>query len=96
MAQKLTSSLSFSEDSINTYVDDSGRLGGKFFSYYTYGAGFSEVEIDCLTGDHVVRKVHLTMDIGASLNPAIDIGQIEGAYMQVRTGEVLETSRFPR
>ena len=40
------------------------------------------MEVDCLTGDHQVRRVDIIMDLGASLNPAIDIGQIEGAFMQ--------------
>uniref|UniRef100_A0A1B0DLQ3 Aldehyde oxidase/xanthine dehydrogenase second molybdopterin binding domain-containing protein n=1 Tax=Phlebotomus papatasi TaxID=29031 RepID=A0A1B0DLQ3_PHLPP len=52
------------------------------FYYYTNGAGCSEVEIDCLTGDHQVIRTDIVMDLGSSINPAIDIGQIEGAFMQ--------------
>ena len=55
---------------------------GKLFNYYTYGVGFSKVEVDCLTGDHTVLKTDISMDLGESINPAIDIGQIEGAFMQ--------------
>lgn len=55
---------------------------GKAFNYYTPGAACSEVEIDCLTGDHVVIRTDIVMDLGSSLNPAIDIGQIEGGFMQ--------------
>merc|ERR1719188_1852220 len=55
---------------------------GTPFRYFTYGAACSEVEIDCLTGDMRVLRADLVMDVGNSLNPAIDIGQIEGAYMQ--------------
>lgn len=55
---------------------------GKLYSYYTTGVGVSLVEVDCLTGDHQVLKTDIVMDIGSSLNPAIDIGQIEGAFMQ--------------
>ncbi|GAB0088992.1 Xanthine dehydrogenase [Sergentomyia squamirostris] len=55
---------------------------GRPFNYYTFGAGCSEVEIDCLTGDHQVIRTDIVMDLGSSINPAIDIGQIEGAYMQ--------------
>lgn len=49
---------------------------GKPFSYFTYGAACSLVEIDCLTGDHDVIRTDIVMDVGQSLNPAIDIGQV--------------------
>lgn len=52
------------------------------FNYFTYGVACTEVEIDCLTGDHQVLSTDIVMDLGESLNPAIDIGQIEGAFMQ--------------
>merc|ERR1719429_310271 len=55
---------------------------GKLFNYYTYGVGFSKVEVDCLTGDHHVLRTDIVMDLGESINPAIDIGQIEGGFMQ--------------
>nr|QEO19118.1 rosy [Limnogonus franciscanus] len=55
---------------------------GQAFNYYTFGAACSEVEIDCLTGDHQVITTDIVMDLGESLNPAIDIGQIEGAFVQ--------------
>ncbi|XP_073816384.1 xanthine dehydrogenase-like [Musca autumnalis] len=54
----------------------------RLYSYFTHGVGISVVEIDCLTGDHQVLSTDIVMDIGSSLNPAIDIGQIEGAFMQ--------------
>lgn len=47
-----------------------------------FGVGMSLVEIDCLTGDHLVLQSDIIMDLGQSLNPAIDIGQIEGAFVQ--------------
>ena len=55
---------------------------GRAFNYFTNGAACSVVEIDCLTGDHRVLKTDIVMDVGKSLNPAIDIGQIEGAFVQ--------------
>lgn len=55
---------------------------GEAFNYFTFGFACTEVEIDCLTGDHKVLRSDIVMDLGESLNPAIDIGQIEGAFMQ--------------
>ncbi|XP_055712737.1 xanthine dehydrogenase [Phlebotomus papatasi] len=61
---------------------DFASNSGRPFNYFTFGAGCSEVEIDCLTGDHQVIRTDIVMDLGSSINPAIDIGQIEGAFMQ--------------
>lgn len=61
---------------------DAATNSGHPFNYYTVGSAVSEVEIDCLTGDHQVIRTDIVMDLGSSLNPAIDIGQIEGAFMQ--------------
>ncbi|CAN6312206.1 unnamed protein product [Urochloa humidicola] len=55
---------------------------GNPFLYFTYGAAFAEVEIDTLTGDFHTRTADIVMDLGFSINPAIDIGQIEGAFIQ--------------
>ncbi|KAG6445380.1 hypothetical protein O3G_MSEX003913 [Manduca sexta] len=58
------------------------KNSGNLYEYFTYGVACSEVIIDCLTGDHQVLRSDIVMDVGESLNPAIDIGQIEGAFMQ--------------
>uniref|UniRef100_A0A8C7ANJ9 FAD-binding PCMH-type domain-containing protein n=1 Tax=Neovison vison TaxID=452646 RepID=A0A8C7ANJ9_NEOVI len=55
---------------------------GDPFPYYVYGAACSEVEIDCLTGAHKKIRADIVMDVCCSLNPAIDIGQVEGSFIQ--------------
>ena len=55
---------------------------GRPFYYFAYGAALSEVSIDTLTGEYHVDRTDLLHDVGKSLNPAIDIGQVEGAYIQ--------------
>ncbi|KAF3688302.1 Xanthine dehydrogenase/oxidase Xanthine dehydrogenase [Channa argus] len=55
---------------------------GRAFNYFSYGVACSEVEIDCLTGHHKNLSTTIVMDVGRSLNPAIDIGQVEGGFMQ--------------
>ena len=52
------------------------------FNYFTQGVAVVEAEIDCLTGDHTLPRVDLLMDLGKSINPTLDIGQIEGAFVQ--------------
>ena len=55
---------------------------GRPFYYFAYGVACSEVVIDTLTGEHRILRADILHDCGASLNPALDIGQIEGAYVQ--------------
>jgi xanthine dehydrogenase molybdopterin binding subunit/xanthine dehydrogenase small subunit len=55
---------------------------GKPFHYYAFGAAVSEVELDGFTGMHHLRRVDILHDVGDSLNPSIDRGQIEGGYLQ--------------
>ncbi|XP_075451587.1 xanthine dehydrogenase/oxidase isoform X2 [Ascaphus truei] len=62
--------------------------------YFSYGVACSEVEIDCLTGDHRNLRTDIVMDVGTSLNPAIDIGQIEGAFVQGLGLFTLEELRY--
>ncbi len=57
-------------------------LQGKAFYYFCYGAAVTEVEIDTRTGEWWLQKVDIVHDAGKSINPAIDLGQIEGAYVQ--------------
>jgi xanthine dehydrogenase large subunit len=61
---------------------DKTTLTGRPFFYFSYGAACSEVAIDTLTGESRVLKVDILHDVGASINPAIDIGQIEGGFIQ--------------
>jgi xanthine dehydrogenase large subunit len=55
---------------------------GRPFFYFAYGAALSEVVIDTLTGESRILRADILHDAGASLNPALDIGQIEGGYVQ--------------
>jgi len=59
---------------------DKGK--GRPFFYFAYGAACSEVTVDILTGEMTVRRVDILHDVGRSINPALDIGQIEGAFVQ--------------
>ncbi len=61
---------------------DREKARGRPFFYYAYGASCSEVLIDILTGETKVQRVDVLHDVGRSINPAIDIGQIEGGFVQ--------------
>lgn len=62
------------------FDDKTGR--GRPFYYFAYGAAVSEVLVDTLTGEYKVTRVDILHDCGRSLNPAVDLGQIEGGFIQ--------------
>lgn len=59
---------------------DTGQ--GRPFYYFAYGAACSEVSVDTLTGEYVIERADVLHDVGRSLNPALDKGQVEGAFVQ--------------
>ncbi len=61
---------------------DRARGEGRPFYYFAYGAAVSEVVLDRLTGENRILRVDILHDAGASLNPALDIGQVEGGFVQ--------------
>ena len=61
---------------------DRANVKGKPFFYFAYGACCAEVAIDTLTGETKMLGVDILHDVGSSLNPAIDLGQVEGAFVQ--------------
>ncbi|NMM86432.1 xanthine dehydrogenase molybdopterin binding subunit [Rhodococcus sp. SRB_17] len=61
---------------------DKDKMQGRPFFYFAYGAAASEVVVDTLTGEWKLLRADILHDAGTSLNPAIDIGQIEGAFIQ--------------
>ena len=63
------------------YWDKKTHLGRPFY-YFAYGAAVAEVAIDTLSGETQLLRVDILHDVGTSLNPAIDLGQIEGGFLQ--------------
>mgnify|MGYP000574736236 CR=1 FL=1 len=61
---------------------DKDRMHGRPFYYFAYGAAVSEVIVDLLTGENRLLRADLLHDVGKSINPAIDMGQIEGGFLQ--------------
>jgi xanthine dehydrogenase large subunit len=61
---------------------DRVRARGRPFYYFAYGAAVSEVVVDTLTGEYRLLRADLLHDVGRSINPAIDLGQIEGGFVQ--------------
>jgi len=64
------------------FTFDEAKGKGNAFRYFTQGVACSEVEVDPLTGDYSTLRTDLIMDVGHSISPGIDIGQIEGAFVQ--------------
>ncbi|XP_045916381.1 aldehyde oxidase 6 isoform X2 [Micropterus dolomieu] len=73
---------------------DWDKMEGQPYAYFTFGACCSEVELDCLTGDYRTVRTDIVVDIGRSVNPSVDIGQIEGAFIQGLGLFTLEELKF--
>src|SRR6266568_1518105 len=61
---------------------DAERMQGEPFKYFAYGAAAAEVEVDGFTGAYRLRRADIVHDVGDSLSPLVDIGQIEGGFVQ--------------
>ncbi len=61
---------------------DKAKGWGKPFFYYSYGMAVTEVSVDVLTGRHTVLRTDIVQDVGDSINAGIDMGQVEGGYVQ--------------
>ena len=61
---------------------DPNTLTGRPFFYFAYGAAVTEGLLDTLTGEHKILRVDILHDAGESLNPAVDMGQVEGGFLQ--------------
>ncbi|SEQ93316.1 xanthine dehydrogenase molybdopterin binding subunit [Microlunatus flavus] len=73
---------------------DAERMQGEPFKYFAYGASVSEVEVDGFTGAYRARRVDIVHDVGDSLSPLIDVGQIEGGFVQGAGWLTLEELRW--
>uniref|UniRef100_A0A3B4XFT8 Aldehyde oxidase 1 n=1 Tax=Seriola lalandi dorsalis TaxID=1841481 RepID=A0A3B4XFT8_SERLL len=73
---------------------DWDKMEGQPYAYFTYGACCCEVELDSLTGDYRTVRTDIVVDIGRSVNPSVDIGQIEGAFIQGVGFYTLEELKF--
>ncbi len=73
---------------------DKTRMQGKPFHYFAYGAAVSEVEVDGFTGQYALRRVDILHDVGDSLSPLVDLGQVEGGFIQGLGWLTLEDLRW--
>ena len=73
---------------------DIDRMQGEPFKYFAYGAALSEVEVDGFTGSYRFRRTDIVHDVGDSLSPLIDLGQIEGGFVQGAGWLTLEELRW--
>jgi xanthine dehydrogenase large subunit len=73
---------------------DPKNMRGEPFKYFAYGAAASEVEVDGFTGAYRLRRVDIVHDVGESLSPLIDIGQVEGGFVQGAGWLTLEDLRW--
>ncbi len=73
---------------------DAERMQGEPFKYFAYGAAAAEVEVDGFTGAHRCLRVDIVHDVGDSLSPLVDLGQIEGGFVQGAGWLTLEDLRW--
>jgi xanthine dehydrogenase large subunit len=73
---------------------DAKRMHGEPFKYFAYGVAASEVEVDGFTGAYRLRRVDIVHDVGDSLSPLIDLGQVEGGFVQGAGWLTLEDLRW--
>ena len=73
---------------------DSTAMRGEPFKYFAYGAAAAEVEVDGFTGAYRTRRVDIVHDVGDSLSPLVDLGQIEGGFVQGAGWLTLEDLRW--
>ncbi|MDX3533253.1 xanthine dehydrogenase molybdopterin binding subunit [Streptomyces sp. MB09-01] len=73
---------------------DAKAFQGSPFKYFSYGAAAAEVEVDGFTGTYRIRRVDIVHDVGDSLSPMIDIGQVEGGFVQGAGWLTLEDLRW--
>ncbi len=73
---------------------DGKNMHGEPFKYFAYGAAASEVEVDGFTGAYRLRRVDIVHDVGDSLSPLVDLGQVEGGFVQGAGWLTLEDLRW--